>query len=429
MGMYEIVYCAASLVGVYALSQAMQMLYGKNETKGYIRFLSFAGYYLVSTFAYLMWNMPIIHMLLNIICFFGLSFNYCANMKKRLFVTAFIYVMLAMAEIVILIVSKNLEGQLNMGSLEDYSSITGVILNHLWALAAVIFLKNVKIIREGMDMPFIYWACLFSVPLFSIYFIFTLIYTGNALTVSMVLSILALFVINISISILYNHVVKSMSDKTERMLLEEQNKNYLEQFKIMESSLRATKSLKHDLKNHFLALEYMLRDNHAELAEKYIKDILKEQLNTKDIHSGNATVDSILGFKLQHAEKENIKCSFKFRIPEQMPVSDKDMVVILGNILDNAIEAVRKLPEEERRINIVMQYDKNCLIIKESNPYNGQKRGNWETIKEDGENHGMGLYNINHTVKRYHGWCDIEEGRENLFVINILLCLEERTNI
>ncbi len=104
-----------------------------------------------------------------------------------------------------------------------------------------------------------------------------------------------------------------------------------------------------------------------------------------------------------------------------MPIASKDMVAVLGNIFDNAIEAVRRLPEEERLINISMQYDAGCLLITEDNPYDGQKKENWETIKRDEENHGMGLYNIKKIAKAYDGWCEIEEETEKIFTISVLL--------
>lgn len=429
MGMYEVVYCVASAVGTYALSQMMDMLYGKSRTKGYVRLLSFGAYFIASTVSYLAWDIPILNLLFNICSLWALSYQYEADIKKRLFIIILMYGIGITVEALIWIFSGNMGNQFSIFDSQHYSSISGIILNHLWLLAIVTFFKNIKEIRGGKNMSVVYWACLVAVPLFSMYFIFVLIWTSNALTVQMVLSMIALFVVNISVSVLYNYIVKSMSDQAEKMLLEEQNRSYEEQLKIMQSSFLSIKTLKHDLKNHFIVLENMLRANQADLASKYIEEILEGQLEAKKVISGNLVVDSILGFKLQNAENEEISCSFKLRIPEQLPVASKDMAVILGNIFDNAIEAVRRLPKEERWINIAMKYDKDCLIIEESNPFDGQKRKNWKTIKEDEENHGMGLYNIKKTVELYGGWCEIDEEKKNIFVINILLYLKNKSNI
>lgn len=392
MGMYEVVYCVASAVGTYALSQMMDMLYGKSRTKGYVRLLSFGAYFIASTVLYLAWDIPILNLLFNICSLWALSYQYEADIKKRLFIIILMYGIGITVEALIWIFSGNMGNQFSIFDSQHYSSISGIILNHLWLLAIVTFFKNIKEIRGGKNMSVVYWACLVAVPLFSMYFIFVLIWTSNALTVQMVLSMIALFVVNISVSVLYNYIVKSMSDQAEKMLLEEQNRSYEEQLKIMQSSFLSIKTLKHDLKNHFIVLENMLRANQADLASKYIEEILEGQLEAKKVISGNLVVDSILGFKLQNAENEEISCSFKLRIPEQLPVASKDMAVILGNIFDNAIEAVRRLPKEERWINIAMKYDKDCLIIEESNPFDGQKRKNWKTIKEDEENHGIVQY-------------------------------------
>jgi len=378
---------------------------------------------------YLAVDIQILNILFNICSLWMLSYNYEADIRKRLFIIILMYGIGIMVESVIWVFSGNIGDKASIFNSQQYSSISGVILNHLWLFVIVIFFKNIREIRGGKGMPALYWACLVAVPLFSIYFVLVLILTSNALTVQMVLSIIALFIVNISISVLYNYVVKSMSDQVEGMLLEEQNKSYQEQLKIMQSSYLSIKTLKHDLKNHFIVLQNMLHMNQADLASKYIEEILEEQWDAKKVNSGNIVVDSILGFKLQNAENENIPCSLKFRIPEQLPIALKDMVALLGNIFDNAIEAVRRLPGEERWINMVMRYDKGCLIIEESNPYDGRKRKNWKTIKEDKENHGMGLYHMKRIAESYDGWCEIDGEKENIFMVNILLRLKDKSDI
>lgn len=347
MGMNEFVACVASAVGIYALAQMMQMLYGKSKTKGYVCLLSYTAYFMLSSILHFAWNIQTFNLLLSIFGFWVLSYNYVTDTKKRLYVTAL------------------------MGS-----------------------------VGYMMD---------------------SLIWMENTLNIQIAISVMVLFIVNISTSVLYKYIIKSISDKTDNVLLEEQNNSYQEQLKIMQSSFLATKALKHDLKNHLIALENMLHMNQVDLAVEYIEEILKEQWETGNIFSGNIVVDSILGFKMQSAEKEKIRCTFQLCIPEQMPIASKDMVAVLGNIFDNAIEAVRRLPEEERLINISMQYDAGCLLITEDNPYDGQKKENWETIKRDEENHGMGLYNIKKIAKAYDGWCEIEEETEKIFTISVLL--------
>lgn len=78
---------------------------------------------------------------------------------------------------------------------------------------------------------------------------------------------------------------------------------------------------------------------------------------------------------------------------------------------------------------MVMRYDKGCLIIEESNPYDGRKRKNWKTIKEDKENHGMGLYHMKRIAESYDGWCEIDGEKENIFMVNILLRLKDKSDI
>ena len=127
--MYEIVYCVASLVGLYALRQFMSMLYGKSCRKKYVELLSFGIYYIVSTVIYLTVDIPMMNMVLNLLSFFLLSFNFHSDLKKRLFVTAFIYVVIMLIETFIWVLTSSIHIQVEISNQVRYSSVIGIILN------------------------------------------------------------------------------------------------------------------------------------------------------------------------------------------------------------------------------------------------------------------------------------------------------------
>ena len=115
--------------------------------------------------------------------------------------------------------------------------------------------------------------------------------------------------------------------------------------------------------------------------------------------------DSILNFKLQEAKLYKIKVLLELSIPIKLNCSTLNLVVIMGNILDNAIQANCKL-ESERRISIQMIYNKNILIINVSNTFDGKVLyygDNIATSHVDKENHGLGLNNTKAILKKYNG--------------------------
>lgn len=108
----------------------------------------------------------------------------------------------------------------------------------------------------------------------------------------------------------------------------------------------------------------------------------------------------------------------------RMPFKSADMCLILGNLLENAVEATQKV-EGRRYIKIKMKYDKNNLLIFMVNSYNGQlikiddKR--LKSTKTDVRNHGIGLSSVNRAAAKYHGTVVIEDSIPEQFKIKVLL--------
>ena len=98
------------------------------------------------------------------------------------------------------------------------------------------------------------------------------------------------------------------------------------------------------------------------------------------------------------------------------------MSVILGNAIDNAIEAAKET--EERRVSVILQYTKGRLLIQISNPYSGELQlgtsGEYLTKKAEKENHGYGLKSIKDVVEKSGGVMNIE-AKEGRFILTILL--------
>jgi sensor histidine kinase regulating citrate/malate metabolism len=139
-------------------------------------------------------------------------------------------------------------------------------------------------------------------------------------------------------------------------------------------------------------------------------------------YTENIDIDSILNFKIQAAEQQNIKIALDLSIPEKMCIPSFDVAIILGNLLDNAIEAVAEL-EKEREIKTKLNYDKGRLIILVENPYQGEriKEGNrYLTTNKEPSKHGLGLKNVKSVLQKYDGTMDITQQKE-VFSVSLLL--------
>ena len=116
------------------------------------------------------------------------------------------------------------------------------------------------------------------------------------------------------------------------------------------------------------------------------------------------------------------------RIPHVDPilfarfVTTLDLCVLLGNLLDNAIEACGKLEKEKRRIQLSIKLVKNQLFIRTENPFEGKLK--WQgsrllTQKTDENNHGIGLENVKRVVEKYHGTLEMN-AEDQIFRTKIL---------
>ncbi len=136
-------------------------------------------------------------------------------------------------------------------------------------------------------------------------------------------------------------------------------------------------------------------------------------------------MDSVLNFKLQQAIDKNIEIKLKMAIPNEIEIKSFDIAIILGNLIDNAIDAVCKL-SEGRYIDIKIKYNSGRILIEISNPYNGEitkEKGNFVTTHKDKSNHGIGISNVKGVVKKYKGDMNIIFDNEKFSVYILMYVL------
>ena len=162
---------------------------------------------------------------------------------------------------------------------------------------------------------------------------------------------------------------------------------------------------RHDFKNKLIAInEYISSERYDDL-KVYISQ-LTDKLDNKlrFVDTGNIIVDGIINNKLNYASMLGITVSTRMSIPTEMNIIEDDMVIILGNILDNAIEACQKV--ENGRIHITGNYDRSVINIDITNSYNGEINKSddvFVTSKDNKEEHGLGLLSVKSTIEKYNG--------------------------
>lgn len=163
-------------------------------------------------------------------------------------------------------------------------------------------------------------------------------------------------------------------------------------------------NLKHDIKNRLIELHYLLEKGDMEAIQEHIRLYDKELMRIDESkYSDNPIVDSVLRTKLGIAKAEGVRINTSIRIPKQMQLEHGDIGVLYGNILDNAIEACRKVEEDRRFISIENKFTAGKLILIVENSKTGEKNESLTTTKKDNYSHGRGIHSIRKVVDKYSG--------------------------
>lgn len=186
---------------------------------------------------------------------------------------------------------------------------------------------------------------------------------------------IAFFALSIAIIILIFGFVLKLSEnykqKQDMELLELQNEIIYKAEKNTERAFNMWRSSIHDYKHKLIAMKRWLDEGNVEEVKKFVNEesIMLEQkvFYTK---TGNDIVDAIVNTKQNIAESKDILFFINIALPEKCVISDLDMVCLLGNLIDNAIEACEK--QKNKYIDVVIKDVKKMLIIKVINSYDSQ---------------------------------------------------------
>ena len=217
--------------------------------------------------------------------------------------------------------------------------------------------------------------------------------------------------------ILVNYVTFDVYDKLgSQQETEKRNLAYEQQITLCnkqaaerEAAYQETRRVRHDLSGYLVDLKASIQSGETGEAEKKIDAILEHnQIYRNEVsRSGNLVIDSLINYKYSLTQKEGIGMNCYVFVPEQMPFDGADLCIILGNLLDNAVEAASTLPEGQRHIEVSVSQVKGSLSIVVQNPYSGKirknSRGQILTSKHDSMNHGIGLPSVQRSVDKYNG--------------------------
>ena len=194
----------------------------------------------------------------------------------------------------------------------------------------------------------------------------------------------------------------------------------------VENIYRQMRGWRHDYHNHIQAMKAHLALRQIDELAEYLGK-LDEDLTTVDtvLKTGNVMVDAILNSKISLALSRRIHVNAKATVPAQLKISEIDLCVIIGNLLDNAVEACLKQEcPEDRFIRVYIGLLKYQLYLSISNSAGGavKKSGRLYLSTKDSDSHGFGLLRVDRIVEKYAGYLN-RQNEEGVFATEIMLPL------
>lgn len=422
--LYTLTYLLSEALGTYAVYKLIKSCLGERIIKKSLELLSFAGYYITMVLVYLILNIPIANLALNFIVIFLLTLMYASSIKKKILIDILICVFMVGAEMVIVTLTGYID--FPIAERNDFNSIFGIVVINVLKYVVSMVVSGFKNIKIGNTLPEVYWVSLFLIPTSSLFMLVTIFQSTGLSMYQIAISTISVLIINFTVFFLFDRVARLYQDKQEKVLIEQQNKYYENQLQIINETQETSNILKHDMKNHLRSLFSDINSGNLGEAQKYISDIVDVyELGTEIINTGYPAIDSLVNFKLQTAKQNGVKVSVNASLPSDLNLSSFDMTVILGNLLDNALQAV-SLVAENGFIDFAIHYSKGMLLIKVTNPFKTaikRERGVIVTSKADKENHGYGLKSVNETVEKYNGTVNINPDND-IFTVTVVLYID-----
>lgn len=203
----------------------------------------------------------------------------------------------------------------------------------------------------------------------------------------------------------------------------EQYRSQVDFYKMLEEQYRQMERLRHDMRNHLISLQGLWDNQEWDKMGYYLGNMTEAgSIDANEEATGSKAVDALLYSKRKQAEKACITWECEVQISQDCGIEEFDICVLLGNILDNALEACERLPKDTSGyIHIRVCTIKKYLLLEVKNPTDMKDLDEIRyTRKEQPEEHGLGILNIHETAEKYNGVVNTEVGSGE-FVISVLL--------
>lgn len=273
--------------------------------------------------------------------------------------------------------------------------------------------------KTAWPLPALYAAFLvFCIPKDSTIILMNRLQIISVLAV--LISLIGIFLLQYEMYRVAREYTRNIQLNQENQLLALESRRYTELRAYMDN----TRRLRHDFRQHLHVIAGLTEAEKLEELKDYLSQYETELIDRRSTLCANAAVDALAGHYDYEARQNGVTVEWKLELPKLLVMPEADLCMILGNLLENALHACKKLPPDQRRVKVLVQMLSPAMMgLVVENRYDGvlkRQNGILHSTKHEGA--GVGLASIETAVHRYHGSMTIETGN-NVFRVNILMNL------
>ena len=334
-------------------------------------------------------------LMIIVIMLLVMRFLYDISIVKALILVFFVQSIMTLIDYIIIMILAKLYGDIT--ALESASGLIGRLIIILSRLICAVMLMTSSVIKS------------YHSDIIAIYYIIAI----------------GLIVLNLVVFHLISEILENSRNMKEAEALRQQSIGQLELYNSMRENYNIQRQRTHEYKNQIVCMDMLMKKKDYSKLEDYIGNIsdgLDAQLDMVD--TNNDVVNAIFNAKYYEAIKNDVLVVLKINDLSDIKISDNDIVTILSNLLDNAIEAAKQCDIGKRIVKIKMLYEDAVLSIAVSNSYKAEpvltEDGYIRTTKKDREEHGWGMRNVVATLEKYNAEYIIDY-KNGEFVFSIIM--------
>ncbi len=389
---------------LYVLYKYMKIFFKKSRVNKKIELTAYLVYYIALEVVAIVAYYPPVNILVSVLGYYIITLCYEGNRKKRILTVLFIFACGFVAEAMAALVL----GVLDFSFVNEAYEVTVfnkfIIEFTFWMLTLVIGkLRNIK---ENEYMPGHIAMAVMIVPGVSIVMESYIFFQNNLSRELIAVSMVCVVVINLTLAYLYDSLANAFNRTVKLEVLKREKIYYHKQSEMLKKSYEELRNYRHDMKNRFCVMEQLLENNNYEKVKMYLSEVIEKVDKTKLYsQTDNSAIDSVINYKLSMAEEKGIVVNAEIDLPKKIQLEEDDAIVLIGNLLDNAIEATTKA-DTKKEIVVDIEYEKGQLDIMIKNTYNGvisKSEDRLETTKSDKKMHGIGIRSVESVLEKYNG--------------------------